>query len=61
VHHELSNDFINYKWNTYRKILSSRKSKLMKKQVIEWFNDRENYEYIHKSNYDTGNISDIED
>lgn len=61
VHHELSNDFINYKWNTYRKILSSHKSKLMKKQVIEWFNDKENYAYMHKIKYDTGNISDIED
>ena len=61
VHHELTEDYINYKWNTYKKNLSSQKSKLMKNKVIEWFGDEENYEYMHKSGYDTGNISDIED
>ena len=61
VHHELTEDYINYKWNTYKNILSSQESKLMKNKVIEWFGDKENYVYMHKSNYDLGNISDIED
>jgi len=61
VHHELTDDFINYEWNTYKKILSSRKSKLIKNDVIEWFGDKENFVYMHKSGFDTGNIGDIED
>ena len=61
VHHELCEDFKNYKWNTYKKILSSRKSKLMKTDVLGWFGDKENYEYMHKSGYGTDDISEIED
>ncbi len=61
VHHELCEGFKNYKWNTYNKILSSQKSKLMKADVLDWFENKENYIYMHKSRYDTDDISEIED
>ncbi len=60
-HHELCDDFKNYKWSTYNKILSSQKSKLMKADVLDWFENEENYVYMHKSSYDTDDISEIED
>ena len=61
VHHEICENFKKYKWNTYQKILSSQKSKLMKADVIDLFENKENYVYMHKSRYDTDDISEIED
>ncbi len=61
VHHELCDDFKNYKWGTYKKILSSGNSKLMKTELIAWFDDKENYEYMHNCGYKTDDISEIED
>jgi putative transposase len=61
VHHQISENLENYKWSTYKKILSMKQTKLMKEDVIDWFNDKTNYIYIHQSGFDTDDISEIED
>ncbi|NJO90290.1 MAG: hypothetical protein HC831_16100 [Chloroflexia bacterium] len=61
VHHGICPDLENYRWSTYRKIISSKKSKLMKEEVIECFEDKANYIFMHKSGFDTEDISEIED
>jgi putative transposase len=61
VHHKVSEKLENYKWSTYPKILSAKKTLLMKNEVIEWFGGKENYIYMHKSGFDTEDISEIED
>lgn len=61
VHHKVSEKLENYKWSTYPKTLSVKKTLLMKNDVIEWFGGKENYIYMHKSGFDTEGIGDIED
>ncbi len=38
-----------------------KQTKLMKEDVIDWFNDKTNYIYMHQSGFDTDDISEIED
>ena len=61
VHHGIADNLADYKWNTYRKILSPQKTKLMKAEVIAWFEDRENFIYMHKIGYNTEGVDEIED
>lgn len=49
--HGLISDFRQWKWSSYRRILSDRPSKLKKKEVIEWFTDLLNFEKYHKEQY----------
>lgn len=48
-HHGLIDDFTFYPWSSYRKIMKEKRSKLKKKQVLEWFDSIENYQYVHKN------------
>jgi hypothetical protein len=39
-HHGLINDFRDWPWSSYHKILSDKTTKLQKQQVIEWFGNK---------------------
>ena len=48
VHHEVCDDFRQYKYSSYNAILSSRPTILEKKRVIDLFEDTDNYIFTHK-------------
>ncbi len=45
--HGLVNDFREWKWSSYGRILMDRPSKLKKQEVIEWFGELKEYEKFH--------------
>ncbi len=47
VHHGFDIDFTTYRWNSYERIIEKKITKLKKKEVLEWFGDKENYHYAH--------------
>jgi putative transposase len=46
-HHNLIDDFREWKWSSYNRILIDKPSKLKKQEVIEWFGDKHYYEEYH--------------
>ncbi|RKY55855.1 MAG: hypothetical protein DRP89_02480 [Candidatus Neomarinimicrobiota bacterium] len=48
VYHHVCQSFENYQWSSYKKILNRCKSKLSKKEVLEYFSGRENYIFFHR-------------
>ena len=45
--HELTTDFKTYYWSSFARILNDKPSKLKKEEVLDWFNDKENYVFFH--------------
>jgi len=54
--HGLCDDFRHYPWSSYDRILKTKPSKLCKKEVIEWFDDKENYLAYHSQKADIAAI-----
>jgi len=52
VHHRFNNNFKDYPWSSYSKILKPKPSKLPKHQIIESFNGIENYIVFHGEKHD---------
>jgi REP element-mobilizing transposase RayT len=48
VHHAICEHPINYPWSSYITCLSNKPTKLRRKEVIEIFDDIENFKYIHQ-------------
>ena len=48
VHHHLTNDFENYKWSSYKSILSNKATKLKRKEIIELFDGKNNFIQYHE-------------
>jgi hypothetical protein len=53
-HHLFVEDSIEYPWTSYLTVKSAKPTKLMRSNVIRWFDDIENFESVHKktSNYE---------
>lgn len=47
LHHGFEEDFRDYRWSSYDRILEDRITKLKKQEVLDWFEDKENYRYVH--------------
>lgn len=45
--HNLVKDFIEWKWSSFHNIISNKETKLLKGEVIRYFNDVENFKYCH--------------
>jgi len=45
--HGIINDFRKYKWSSYNSILSCNTEELIKKEVVEWFDDIQNFIDYH--------------
>jgi len=45
--HGIVDDFKDYPWSSYSKILEDRLTKLKKREVLDYFADKENYIYAH--------------
>jgi hypothetical protein len=48
--HGLTNDFREWKWNSYNKILTNKQSKLKKQEVLNWFGGIKSYVEFHSVN-----------
>jgi len=51
IHHSFSISIENYKWSSYRSILSTSASKIKREEIIQLFESPENFIYCHE-NYD---------
>ncbi|MCT4603742.1 MAG: hypothetical protein N4A59_12705 [Marinifilum sp.] len=47
VHHGFCNHPIEYGWSSYVGCISSKPTKIKRQTVIEWFDNKENFEYYH--------------
>jgi REP element-mobilizing transposase RayT len=47
LHHGFEEDFKDYRWSSYDRMLEDKVTKLKKQEVLEWFEDKENYRYVH--------------
>ncbi|MCD4795481.1 MAG: hypothetical protein K8R54_19785 [Bacteroidales bacterium] len=55
VHHNFTENFETYPWTSYKSIKSQKPTKLKRNDVIEWFDDIDNFVYLHKlKNNDSG-------
>ncbi|WP_395048107.1 transposase [Flavobacterium sp.] len=48
VHHNICDHPLNYPWSSYITCLSDKPTKLRRKEVIEIFEDIENFKYVHE-------------
>lgn len=53
VHHKICEHPVEYAWSSYLTCISEKPTKLMRNEVINIFNDIENFKYVHqqKDNY----------
>ena len=56
VHHGFCSHPIEYPWSSYLTCISDKPTKLHRKEVIDWFNDAANFEYMHKFKVETDKI-----
>jgi hypothetical protein len=49
-HHGFTDDFANFRWSSYNRIIEEKVTKLHKSEVLQWFDNQENYRYAHTQN-----------
>ena len=47
-HHGITNNFSDYPWSSYNRILEDKITKLKKEEVIGWFEDKQNFISCHR-------------
>jgi REP element-mobilizing transposase RayT len=57
--HGICEDFRQYPWSSYERILKSKPSKLKKEEVVHWFNTKENYVSYHSQQIDIEKIREL--
>ncbi|HQZ25761.1 MAG TPA: hypothetical protein PLD18_10715 [Flavobacterium sp.] len=45
--HNLVKDFRDWKWSSYHNIISNKETKLLKEELISYFEDTDNFKYCH--------------
>jgi len=58
VHHGFSNELGEYKWTSYNDYINENKSFVEKKEVIELFEDIDNFKYFHDNEHNLSLIDD---
>lgn len=58
VHHEFVEQTSDYKWSSYHTIISIKETKLFRDEVLEYFEDRDNFNFVHKNKHEFGSIED---
>lgn len=46
-YHNNSVSYKTYRWSSFQSILNDRPTRLMKKEVLDWFDGKENYLFCH--------------
>ena len=57
--HGITNDFRQYPWSSYERIIRDRPSKLKKEEVLNWFSNKENYVNYHARTIDLDELKDM--
>jgi putative transposase len=52
IHHNICDHPIQYPWSSYISCISEKPTKLKRKEIIQLFNDLENFEYAHQEKTD---------
>jgi len=52
VHHEFTDDLKEWKYSSYNSFFTKKKSLLKREEVIEWFDNLENFIFIHNKEAD---------
>lgn len=47
VNHEFCEHFLDYPWSSYLTVVSPKTTKLSRMEVLEWFDDKSNFETFH--------------
>lgn len=58
VHHKFTEQIADYKWSSYQAIISKKKTKLFRKNVLEYFNDRDNFIFVHRNKKEFDDIEE---
>jgi putative transposase len=58
-HHKIIDDFRQYPWSSYERIMRDKPSKLKKEEVLKWFRDKGNYVNYHGRTIDLDELKDI--
>jgi hypothetical protein len=61
VHHGFTADFRDYPWSSYGSLISDKPTKVSRKRVMEWFDNRENFIYSHKRSIDQDSMDCLVD
>jgi putative transposase len=57
--HGLCDDFRQYPWNSYERILSGKPSALRKEDVLNWFNGKNDYVNFHSRQFEFDKINGV--
>ncbi|QDK81342.1 hypothetical protein EXU85_23115 [Spirosoma sp. KCTC 42546] len=57
--HGICTDFTDYPYSSYQKMMNPTPTRLMKRQVLDWFGGNEAYQYFHQNAYESRSISDL--
>ena len=52
VHHGFSDKIIEYSWSSYPAIVKQHKTKIKQEEVIDWFDDIENFKFYHQQEHE---------
>lgn len=65
IHHGFCEHYLDYPWSSYLTMLSPKKTKLSRTEVLDWFNDKTNFIKFHSQEqiekYDKMRIENLND
>lgn len=59
VHHNFTDKIKNYQWSSYSSIISSKKTRIMREDLINWFDDLNNFIYFHRQQHELNQLKDL--
>lgn len=59
VQHRFAKRISDYSWSSYNSLLSEGYSRLMRKEVLEWFDGKENFVSVHKAKPDFSKMENL--
>lgn len=59
VKHGFVDDMIEYPWSSYLTVISPKNSHLKRHEVIDWFDDLENFKYFHREEHNLDKIKNL--
>jgi len=59
VHHDFTDTIIEYPWSSYLEIIGPSETKLKREEVIDWFDDVENFKFYHKQEHELDAMNEL--
>ena len=47
--HKITGDFTSHKWSSWQSILSDAPTKIMRKEILDWFGGKDQFINVHRS------------